>query len=323
MNKNFDTICLSGGGINGLSFLGIINYLQTIKFINLSLIKNWVGTSVGGLICYLLTIGYSIEELENFILEFNFEKLEPNYNIENILLYKGVDNREKLKLLIKSFLKAKYGLDDITFLEHYKLTQKKLCVVGTNYTKGKESIFDYIHTPNVSVITAIMISACIPGFYMPVLLKSEYYIDGGVTNFFPINLCNYHTTLGIYIKYEYDTHIKSIFSFLSGCLTIVTNLLSNKENMEGLNIIKFSNNRNSFLKFNLDKKDKQYLINLGKKCAKKYVKKLSVNLCTDIINDILNNIFQPKCTDFTIKLNKSTQTDHSTTNEIEIQTDEQ
>ena len=36
----FDTICLSGGGIKGISFLGALDYLQFNSYINLNNIIN-------------------------------------------------------------------------------------------------------------------------------------------------------------------------------------------------------------------------------------------------------------------------------------------
>ena len=45
-----DTLCFSGGGIKGFSFIGVLDYLAKNNKINLELIKNYVGTSCGAIL---------------------------------------------------------------------------------------------------------------------------------------------------------------------------------------------------------------------------------------------------------------------------------
>jgi predicted acylesterase/phospholipase RssA len=52
----YDTICLSGGGIKGFSFVGALEELVKHKHIDIMNINNWVGTSAGALICYLFSL---------------------------------------------------------------------------------------------------------------------------------------------------------------------------------------------------------------------------------------------------------------------------
>ena len=59
--SHFNTICLSGGGIRGFELLGAIAYLQEI--LDFGKINNFIGTSVGSMVCYLLAIGYTSLEI--------------------------------------------------------------------------------------------------------------------------------------------------------------------------------------------------------------------------------------------------------------------
>src|SRR3989304_6623420 len=61
-----NTIILSGGGIGGLAHIGALQYLSTV--IDLNNITTYVGTSVGGIICTLLCIGYKLNEIRDFVL---------------------------------------------------------------------------------------------------------------------------------------------------------------------------------------------------------------------------------------------------------------
>lgn len=269
---NFDTICLSGGGIKGFSFLGALDYLQSNSYIDLNLINNWIGTSAGSILSFLFTLGYSIHELGDFILDFNFSKLEPDVSIDNLLENHGIDNGSKLLYIIQIFLNEKYGVEDISFKKHWELTNKKLTIIGTNFTKGKEVAFNYLTTPEMSVITAVRISFSVPFFFTPVLYDSDYWVDGGFVNNFPIKYCNPETTLGIYIKYSCCNQLINIFSLISGCLSILADTVSNKDcERTKYRIIEIFNDQNDFINFNLDRDKKLKIINLGQIYAKKYI----------------------------------------------------
>jgi NTE family protein len=252
----YDTICLSGGGVRGFCFGGALHYINN-NIIKLNLIKNWVGTSIGAIICFLITINYSIEELIDFYYMFDFELLKPKFSIYNLLTINGFDNGNKIDFILSKFLKNKYNINDITFIDHYKLTNKKLVLFGTNYTKGTEAIFDYEKTPNLSVLKALRISMSVSIIYSPVLLDSDYYIDGGYTNAFPMNFCNIETTLGIYIincEYNNKYDITSLFKTVN---TITFNSLNSL--IEKIN--KFTNNKMHIIKISTD--DNLHLLRLG------------------------------------------------------------
>ena len=94
-------LILSGGGINGIIYIGILKYLETSN--QLKNINNFVGTSVGAIMNTLINIGYTAIELENFILYFNFEMIK-NINIENIFTKYGIDNGSKFEIILKYLL---------------------------------------------------------------------------------------------------------------------------------------------------------------------------------------------------------------------------
>ena len=296
----FDTVCLSGGGIKGFSFLGALDYLELNSYIKLETIKNWVGTSAGAIISFMFTLVYTTYELGNFILNFNFKKLEPEVDIENLLEFNGIDNGSKLILIITGFLKEKLKLDDITFQEHFNITKKKLTIIGTNFSKGEEVSFNYENTPDMSVLKAIRISTSIPIIFTPVLHNSDYYIDGGLINNFPIKYCNPNTTLGIFIRNSNCNKLNNIMTLINGCIAIASDTISKKDNYDKYPyIIEIQNYFQEFTNFNLDTEKKLKIINLGQTFAKKF------------LENKINLKF----------LNKKNQTDSLYQNEIACQTE--
>jgi NTE family protein len=290
IDTKIDTICLSGGGIKGISFASALNYLHNNNVINLNNITHWAGTSAGAFISFILIIGFTPNEFNDFILDFNFTKIEPEINCDTLFQKYGIDDGEKMVLLLSHFLNFKLGVKDITFIDLFKLTNKKITIIGTNYTKGTEEAFNHINTPIMSVIKAVRISISIPLIYTPVFYNSCFYVDGALINNFPIKHCNQKTTLGMYIKYGKDNKLNSIMDLISCSMAIITDAITEKDLIDNLQIIQIDNYMSGSMNYNLTKEDKQGIIDVGEKYAKKYIDELTTKICSDIINDIINKI---------------------------------
>jgi NTE family protein len=290
----FDTLCLSSGGIHGLSYIGSLDYLVEEKIIYLNKIKNYVGTSIGSIILFFIIINYTIKEINQLMINLNFNKLESEIKIENILLNNGVNDGSKIIILLKFFLKKKLNIDDITFKELYTKYNKNFIIIGTNYTKGEEAIFNHINTPDMSIITAIRISISIPIIFTPVLYDNEYYIDGALTNRFPINHCNQETTISINIPYPKTFKIDNIIDILVNSVKIMAKTSCCKNEYEFCdNIINiFCDEINPF-DLNVTLETKIKLINIGRETIINHIdksKKLINIICKNILNDIIDNI---------------------------------
>lgn len=285
---NYNTLCLSGGGVLGLSFLGVIEKLEENGF-NLSTINHFVGTSVGSIICFFYSIGYTTDEIKNFALEFDFNSLETEINLDNLIEKFGLNDGSKFILLFTFFLKEKLNINDITFLELFQMTNIKLSIIGVNFTKNEEELFNYILTPNMSVITAVRISISIPLIFIPVYHNNCYYIDGCFLNGFAINYCDPNTTLGIYIKkYNSISQLKmELFGFIKNCLNILSNAIFEKNKFNILNTI-IINNSHSETDFGVDKENKQIIYNNGINSATNFLKNQSNDICRNIIINIIN-----------------------------------
>ena len=145
-----DTICLSGGGVKGISYISALSFLEKENYIDFNNILNLVGTSSGSIICFFLSIGYTLKELEDFVLQFDFKKLEPDVNCNIFLSEYGIDDGIKIMTTIKTFSIEKLDIVDITFKELYKLKNKNLQIFTTNFTLARSEIFSYKTTPDVT-----------------------------------------------------------------------------------------------------------------------------------------------------------------------------
>ena len=55
----YDTVCLSGGGIFGFTFIGAIYELINNNLLDINNIKTWIGTSAGAIISFIFALGYN------------------------------------------------------------------------------------------------------------------------------------------------------------------------------------------------------------------------------------------------------------------------
>jgi predicted acylesterase/phospholipase RssA len=278
MNKlnNIDTLCLSSGGSKCISFLGALKYLED-NLLNLDNIKKFYGTSGGAIIIFLLIIGYTVNDIYEFAYEFEFSKvIDSRLNIDNFINYKGYDNGNRFIYILKNFLKLKINKTKITFIELYNSYNKELYIFGTNFTKGIEVCFSHITHPDMDIFLALRITISMPYMLYPVIIDNEYFLDGAVTNSFPIDYCNQETTIGIFIKYTIennninflDIYVKSLDIL---CDTIVENKVNNYKNIITIISDTISDTNNSIkgmTNLGVDKKYKQYLFDLGYNCAK-------------------------------------------------------
>jgi predicted acylesterase/phospholipase RssA len=277
-------LCFSGGGIKGISFIGALEELEKNNLIDLNKIDTYCGTSVGSMYSFLLNIGLTIQEIKDFIIAFNFSKLAGDVDCVNFLENFGINNGDRIKFIFIKFIEIKYNKKDITFLELYEITKKKLIIIGTNLTEGKEEVFNVDLTPSFSVISAIRISISVPIIFTPFKINNILYVDGGIVNNFPINHCPEYKTLGLYIKNSKKREINSIQELITSCFSLTNDCISERNIIEinKLNIrecwdkykklvIKIENPKFEYTKFNLSYEHKNSLIELGIKTIKEFI----------------------------------------------------
>jgi len=286
----YDTICLSGGGMKNICFLGALKELEENKLIDLKLITKYVGSSAGSIIAFLLSINYSINELIEFIYKFDFNKLEPNIDCSNLFELFGIDNGQKIMTLLKMLLKNKIPKEDLTFGELFKITKKKLLIITTNYSESREDIFSLETTQHFSILKSIRMSIAIPFIFTPVKYNNNIYIDGGIVNNFAINHCNPDTTIGLCILVDNNKEIKSITEYILGLLTISTTFISLKHKMNKDNIIFFKSNDKSLLNLEFNLETKKLYIEMGQNTIKNFYNSKYKLFIKIIINDIINSI---------------------------------
>ncbi len=155
-------IAFSGGGVRGISHLGVLKALNEVGIFPNQVSGSSAGAIVGAMYCQ----GYSPDEVLKIIIETNYFKL-----IRPAISWKGLFNLDSLALLLK------------TYLPHndFSALKTSLIVAATDIGKGEVVYFD-----SGKLIDPILASSCIPGMFEPILYDSRYLVDGGVLNNLPV-----------------------------------------------------------------------------------------------------------------------------------------
>lgn len=212
---NLENLVISGGGVLGYSYIGIFKYLEENNLTNK--INNVIGSSAGAIFGTLFSIGYNYTEFKTALLSINPSEY-LNITVDSILTFglnKGLDDGEKFITKFKELIAIKTLNPNITFIEHYKKFNIKLQIGVTNINKMIFEIMNYELTPDLPIYLAIKASVAIPCLYHPVLINNNYYLDGGISDNYPIKYCcNIKTnkiennTLGIYLS-NYNSNLSN------------------------------------------------------------------------------------------------------------------
>lgn len=153
---------LSGGGARGYAHLGFIKALNE-EGIYPDIIS---GTSAGAIVGSLVADGYSPDEILKFLSTGNrLDFMRPTLPREGLLQISGF-----IKML-KDYLRA-------TNFEDLKIP---LYVTATDINNGKAVYFS-----EGNLIEAVSASMSIPVLFQPVIIGNIQYVDGGVTDNFPV-----------------------------------------------------------------------------------------------------------------------------------------
>ncbi len=241
--SHYTHLVLSGGGMGGGCILGVFRYLyienkiKNIKYIS--------ANSIGSLFALAFIFKIPLDELEIIFKEThkNREFIINKNNIGNLFINNGIIDFNIAVKPIQKYLKDTYDLDDITFKEISKKFGINLYISTTNVNRQINKIFSIDNTPDISVFKAVSASITLPYIGIPVIIDDEYYIDGYLTNNFPIEVfknVNKNNILGIVINIENNkcnNNINTELTFIDYNKKLLDLLLINTSKLAFINLI--------------------------------------------------------------------------------------
>lgn len=169
MNPNTDQnnptrigLALSGGGVRGVSHLGVIQALTDhgIQFSHIS------GTSAGAIAAAFFAAGFAPKEILNLIKEAKLLKLlRPSIGSSGLLSILNVQH------LIREYI------------PHNSFKDLKIRVTISSVDLGEGKL---VYFTDGDLDLAILASCCLPGIFKPIIINDHMYVDGGILNNFPV-----------------------------------------------------------------------------------------------------------------------------------------
>jgi predicted acylesterase/phospholipase RssA len=203
-------IYLCGGGVNSISHVGCLEELESRSL--LAHVKEWMGISAGAFTAMGIVAGYTIPEMKDFNLRFDYSAVSDPDEASGWIVNMGYDTGNRLKRLIKSVLHQKCFEDTVTFKELHEKTNRVLRVFATNLNTGQMMTFDPMKTPDYLVTNAVMASMLIPGYFQPFECPDSGHLlcDGGVITNYPYDYIERPSDSDIlYVSILYSTNFQS------------------------------------------------------------------------------------------------------------------
>lgn len=181
----YDTLVLSGESSRAFVTLGAIQY----AFDNYLLkdLVNYVGTSSGSIICYLLAIGYTPIEIIVYICTNQLMEKMQHFNIVAMIQGRGATSFSNIQEQLEKMTISKIGY--LPTLNDLKEKMNKILVCVThNLTENRTEYLSWETYPHLPCITALRMSSNLPLIFENYRYGNSLYVDGGISDNFAIDI---------------------------------------------------------------------------------------------------------------------------------------
>lgn len=188
-------LVLSGGGAKGMAHIGALKVIEELG-VRIDFIG---GTSTGAIVGGLYAVGYSAVQIDSIFKEINFSELIQDdlprstktffekYESERYALTLPFQD---FKISLPSSISKGQNMYDlfskltlhVNDIEDFNELPIPFFCIATNIESGKETILNQGYLPR-----AVAASSALPTLFNPVKLGDSIFIDGGITNNYPID----------------------------------------------------------------------------------------------------------------------------------------
>lgn len=189
-------LVFSGGGAKCMAQIGALKVIEEAG-IHIDYIG---GTSMGAIIGAMYSLGYSAEEIEQYLRNVNWDALLSNEVPRNRLSF--FDRKAASRYILhfpidssglhipKGVNFAQYIMKELSTItqqsypyQSFKDLPTPFFCVATNLESGTLRVFE-----EGRLIDALRASSAFPSLFTPYLFEDSLYIDGGVVNNFPVEI---------------------------------------------------------------------------------------------------------------------------------------
>lgn len=273
-------VYLSGGGMCAIAHVGAL--MELSNRISLKAIKEWMGVSAGSLVAMCVCIGFTLDELYQLCVEFDFTNIKEYDSVPGWLIHFGIDTGERLHKLVEACLHVKGLSSDFTFKECYEKFGKSLKVVATDLNDAKSITYCSKNTPNYKIANAVRASMSYPYYFQPLVCpdSGHYLADGSIISNYPLFVLpkeEHSRTLSILIRISMKPTKNIMESSIEDLIMLpIQIVLTERTNIEAKfydsQCIQINLSNLNILEFSFDEKTKAEIVDKGKKAVIDYFK---------------------------------------------------
>jgi len=195
-NRTKVGLALRGGGALGFAHIGSLAVIDSLEIP----IDYVAGTSMGGLVGAMYSMGFSAAEMKEFVLSIDWRDIFNDKPTRDYLPYLVKKNSGKYQLelsisglsptlpkgliagqkIYETFFNITYPYEGISSFDDLPIPFR---CIGADLVTGEEMIFS-----NGSLAKAMRATMSIPTVFDPVRYGNALIIDGGMTNNFPVDV---------------------------------------------------------------------------------------------------------------------------------------
>ena len=199
--STYDAIVLDGGYLYGLINLKLLGEIS-----NIGSIKKFGGIGIGGLISTLLSIGYTLNEVEALFKSNDFNEII--FGSSQIFPFSRETNQisfyddKNLMCFLKDIVYKKTGSTKTTFTQLSKNMNKELVKMSTGFDTLEPFIMSTTTTPNLGIVKALRMTLSIQFIHQPVCYSKKLYFDGQYSAKDLLKIFPLDNTLQLQMGYE-------------------------------------------------------------------------------------------------------------------------
>lgn len=189
-------IVCSGGGTFGFIAYGVFKQSCLDGFWKIDDIESMYGTSIGSVICLLLSLlraenGVTWDVLDNYLITRpwqNVFKIDL-YSITNSMQNGGILNKDPIENIFIPLFKTLDIPKNVTLQQHYDKFGIDLHVYSTELDSMETIDISHKTHPEMRVLDAIYASCSLPLLFSPYIEDKKTYFDGGLFCNYPLYFC--------------------------------------------------------------------------------------------------------------------------------------
>lgn len=273
-------LCISGGGVRGISFAAVIYELQKHGYLKLQDLETISAVSIGAFLGILLLIEYDFKEVLDILFDYDFTSLK-DVDMKRFITNKSIMKGKAIHNFFAELIARKKN-PLTTLQELYKDTHVTFIVAVTCINTQKIEYISYLNYPHLTLLKLLQMTTAIPGILPPVNYNDKLYVDGALLDNLPLRVLDFSKEIIVIVVDRMipkfiETHcLHSFFNFFS----ILVKLLYRNNDPEiiesfstgtTIKVINVKIGNVSVTSFNITKDNKFSLIHFGKLAAQQFI----------------------------------------------------